>query len=991
MSRVDANTLRVDSPISGTVYSGDFGDVLAAGAVITISGYVWDDNGASGGVLANGLRDGEEPGLAGAVVSLSSGMTQTTDAEGAFTLYAPSGEVITVTENNPAGYASTNARPGTGARKLDNDTLIVSALSSGSTSDGNLFGDVLASSVAIISGTVFDDAVENGVLEGGESGLPGVTVTLAFTSGHIIAVSTNSAGQYQFAVAPGAEVRITSTGPGGSFYPTTPESVIVRPPTAGVFTDNNFGYSDDVDVAVIYGKVFDDVNSSGEQDPEEPGLAGATITVTLNGGSPKTTTTSGAGLITGTFTFAVTEAGVYNVHETNPPGYRSTTKDDVKVEVTVGHRYYVEFGDTNNPRSASIYGTAFDDLNSNGRQDATEPGLAGVVISVTVSGGVLTRTTKSYGLYSYGFEIAEPGFHTVSEQDPALPGYRSTTRDEVNLYIEPGNSYTVDFGDTTNGFSNILGTVFNDIDGDGFQDRPIELGIADVPLSLSNGRTTTTDSYGGYTFPITDTGPIQVMETDPVGYHSTTPNTVTVIMTTTGRTFVVDFGDSDNVFASSFFGTVFDDQNANEAWDATEPGLRGVTVTLSGDPAPRFTDEWGRFTFLIEITGTYTVTETDPSGYLSTGAIPGDPAVTKVDNNTLRAVFTTLGSDLGNNLFGDVLASQVITISGYVWEDSGAGGGTAGDGVWDRPGEPGLAGAVVGLSSGMAQTTGPDGFFQLYAPPGEAITITETNPPVYVSTNAIPGNAAYKLDNDRLVVTNTLVGGQSSADNLFGDALPADLTVVKSGSPRPVAAGATLTYTLVLTNNGPSYAQGVFITDTLDAGVTFDTVISQPPSLSGPTQTGQLLTWYTPTLAAGASATIIFKARVDPDARGVIVNRVIITSNTPDNNIGNSDYSELTPISVSTLAVIYGTVFEDTNSNKVWDVGAGEEGIPDVLITLDGTITETTDPDGLYVFLTPVTGTHNVVETDPEGAGPRLPGGLWRRSGGVLYLPARWL
>jgi hypothetical protein len=114
---------------------------VMASSVITVSGFVWDDNGAGGGLLANGQWELGEPGLAGAVVSLSSGLTQTTGIDGAFLLYAPPDQVITVTESNPYGYISTNAIAGNDASKLDHDTLLVGPLSGGATSEGNLFGD----------------------------------------------------------------------------------------------------------------------------------------------------------------------------------------------------------------------------------------------------------------------------------------------------------------------------------------------------------------------------------------------------------------------------------------------------------------------------------------------------------------------------------------------------------------------------------------------------------------------------------------------------------------------------------------------------------------------------------------------------------------------------------------------------------------------------------------------------------------------------------
>jgi hypothetical protein len=96
VSRVDANTLQIDTPMAGMEYGGDFGDVQASN-VITVSGTVWHDNGAGlGGIKANGLRETEEPGLPGAIVELSTGMTLTTGSNGFFSLYAQPGTVITV-------------------------------------------------------------------------------------------------------------------------------------------------------------------------------------------------------------------------------------------------------------------------------------------------------------------------------------------------------------------------------------------------------------------------------------------------------------------------------------------------------------------------------------------------------------------------------------------------------------------------------------------------------------------------------------------------------------------------------------------------------------------------------------------------------------------------------------------------------------------------------------------------------------------------------
>ncbi|MGC9334719.1 MAG: SdrD B-like domain-containing protein, partial [Anaerolineae bacterium] len=550
-----------------------------------------------------------------------------------------------------------------------------------------------------------------------------------------------------------------------------------------------------------------------------------------------------------------------------------------------------------------IYGTVFDDLNGNGLQDPIEPGLAGVVISATVGGetGVVTATTRSYGQFTYGFEVARPGIHTISEQDPALPDYRSTTPDAINLDVSLGQSYIVNFGDTASQeFSPIMGIVFHDGDGSGTRD-PSELGIEGVDIALSNGLAATTGSYGEYTFALWDTGYYQVSETDPPGYHSTTPNIVTVPVDDLGQLYVVNFGDSDDGSGTSFFGTVFEDLDVDGTRDGDEPGLAGVAVELTGPaeglPVTHVTNEWGQYTFPLEQTGVFTVTETDPDGYVSTAAIPAHPSVIAVDANALRAELSSLGIDLGDNLFGDVQASQMVIISGSVWEDNGAAGGIPADGVWDG-GEPGLAGAVVSLSTGLSQATGVDGSFLLYAPANQPITVTETNPEGYLSTGALAGDSAIVLGDDRLQVA-PLDGGSVSDGNLFADVLPADLSVLKAGNPDPVAAGGILTYTLSYANESMQLSGEVTITDTLGDGMVFGGLVSQPAGWGGPSYDPgppATLTWYTPTLAGGAAGSMIFTVTVTEEvAYGVLLtNRAEITGTVPESRVGNNAYIETT-------------------------------------------------------------------------------------------------
>jgi uncharacterized repeat protein (TIGR01451 family) len=111
----------------------------------------------------------------------------------------------------------------------------------------------------------------------------------------------------------------------------------------------------------------------------------------------------------------------------------------------------------------------------------------------------------------------------------------------------------------------------------------------------------------------------------------------------------------------------------------------------------------------------------------------------------------------------------------------------------------------------------------------------------------------------------------------------ADLAITIADSPDPVFVGYPLTYTIGVTNLGPSPATGVTVTDTLPAGLTY---LSGAASQGTIGAVGNLVTANVGNLAGGAGAVLTIQAI--PTAGGGYTNAVSVTANEPDPNPANN-------------------------------------------------------------------------------------------------------
>jgi len=131
-------------------------------------------------------------------------------------------------------------------------------------------------------------------------------------------------------------------------------------------------------------------------------------------------------------------------------------------------------------------------------------------------------------------------------------------------------------------------------------------------------------------------------------------------------------------------------------------------------------------------------------------------------------------------------------------------------------------------------------------------------------------------------------------------AVSADVGVAKSG-PDSVVAGSTVTYTIVVTNGGPSDASSVSLTDTLPPGTTFGSLNQTTGSsftcnTPGPGGTGTI-TCSIATLASGASATFSLVLNVSATATGTLANTAGVSATTADPASGNNNSTASTTVS----------------------------------------------------------------------------------------------
>jgi hypothetical protein len=500
-----------------------------------LSGVVFSDTNQ------NGTRDAGEPGLPGVVISATDGhgisATAISGSDGAWSICGLPETQYTVTETVPSGYQQT--APFATVQISRYLASVASAAGGGFTVTfcNDNFSNLTFGNFPLpgsISGTKFNDANGNGLLDPGEAGVAGVTINLfsgAGTSAKLASTVTDVSGAFSFPNLTAGDYSIGEDVPPG-YRQTTPggnQAVLVSLSPGQSVTDVLIG--NQIATGAITGTKFEDANGNGVRDPGENGLSGVTI-VMLNPANISRQTTTDA---SGNFSFTPLLPGTYLLSELVPDGFHQTlpgAPGTLSVTVVAGQTVSVLFGNQANSAVGAIGGLKFDDVNGNGVQDAGEAGVAGVTINLlAASGGALLATTTTAADGTFGFADVNPGDYQVAEVVPdgfeqTLPGGAGMVPVTVIAGQTAGG---VLFGNRAQaaGTGTISGFIFYDLNKDRIQDKG-ETPFAGVTVRLEDlsGNvlaTAVTDSNGLFAFTGVAAGDYKVSPLPPPNFFQTFP------------------------------------------------------------------------------------------------------------------------------------------------------------------------------------------------------------------------------------------------------------------------------------------------------------------------------------------------------------------------------------------------------------------------------------------------------------------------------------
>ncbi|MBK9257086.1 MAG: carboxypeptidase regulatory-like domain-containing protein [Saprospiraceae bacterium] len=626
----------------------DAGYVLAVPVTGSISGKVWEDKNN------NLIRDSDENEIADIIVSLFSAAgnllgTQISDASGDYVFSnIPFGDyylsVPTITDKVFVLKGGENTA-------LDSD--ITGQFGTGSTSLITLFPGANLENIDFgyadkisIGDFVWDDLNNNGLQDEGEPGIMGVKVELINQSGQVVQTTTSdqngnyildnvavgtyslqfeSANGYLFAISvPDPENKNSKT----NFSGLTPQFTFSSP---GAYTNVDAGY---VKSGVIGDHVWLDLNGNGVQTSNEPGISGVEVSLFTWDGIFVQQVTTGiqpGNNFSGFYQFTGVRPGEYYVQFAVPSDYilspplLGDEESDSNITGSNGTGttdiFAILPGEINNSIDAGAYLPAtlgdfvWNDINKNGIQEANEPGIPGVSVSLFAQNGLLigTTTTNDDGFYSFT-DLRQRLYYL---QFQLIPGYEFTIQNAGDngmidsdvdatgttplISLAHGATFLgVDAGMFVTENNIILGTLWKDENKNGIRDEnedrldSINVFLVDdlkqimIPTHTNHAGMycVATKSQGEYYIMVepieshifTDKG----VGNDPMIDSDLNNNGLSDMLALMPDTVVLDYIDAGMYYKafSGIEGKIWIDNNGNNELDELDSGLPNVPVLI---------------------------------------------------------------------------------------------------------------------------------------------------------------------------------------------------------------------------------------------------------------------------------------------------------------------------------------------------------------------------------------------------------------------------
>jgi len=331
-----------------------------------------------------------------------------------------------------------------------------------------------------ICGAKYNDLNGNGRRDDGEPGIPDWQIMLDGTA-RLTAV-TDKEGNYCFTnLVPGdykihEELRPDwqQKAPAEGYYGVTLTS-------GQNMTGKDFGNMLNSQLGSICGMKFNDLNGNGIRDKDEPGIPDWTI---LLGGTADFSVQTDKN---GEFCFLNLKPGTYKIGEQARDSWIQTAPSSsyFTIELKTGdHITGKEFGNMLDPKTGSICGMKFNDVNGNGIMDNGELGIPDWTINLTGPANMTMQTDKRG---NFCFTNLPAGTYIVSEGNRS--GWYQTTPESgmYSVTLKPGDSVIrMNFGNTND-------PCFNEPK----LWSPLGPGINDIVLALT---VSGTDLYAGGKF-----------------------------------------------------------------------------------------------------------------------------------------------------------------------------------------------------------------------------------------------------------------------------------------------------------------------------------------------------------------------------------------------------------------------------------------------------------------------------------------------------------